>query len=29
MPPNTIQRIVRVEDDVKQRERDTRRASAR
>ena len=29
MPPNTIKRIVRVEDDVKERARDTRRASAR
>ena len=29
MPPNAISRIVRVDDDVKQRERDTRRASER
>ena len=29
MPPLTIQRVVRVEDDVKERARDTRRASAR
>ena len=29
MPPNTINRIVRVDDDVKQRERDTRRAGER
>lgn len=29
MAPNTIERIVRVDDDVKQRERDTRRASER
>ena len=29
MPPNVINRIVRVDDDVKQRERDTRRASER
>jgi hypothetical protein len=29
MPPLTIQRIVRVDDDVKERARDTRRASER
>jgi len=29
MPPLAIQRIVRVDDDVKERARDTRRASAR
>jgi hypothetical protein len=29
IPPLTIQRIVRVDDDVKQRERDTRRAGER
>ncbi len=29
MPPLTIERILCVEDDVKSRERDTRRASAR
>jgi len=29
MPPLTIQQIIRADDDVKQRERDTRRASAR
>jgi hypothetical protein len=29
MAPLTIKRIVRVDDDVKQRERDTRRASER
>jgi hypothetical protein len=29
MPPNVIQRIVRVDDDVKARERDTRRANER
>ena len=28
-PPNTISRMVRVDDDVKQRERDTRRAGER
>jgi hypothetical protein len=29
MPPMQIERIVRVDDDVKQQSRDTRRASAR
>jgi hypothetical protein len=29
MPPLTIERIVRVDDDVKQRDRETRRAGAR